>query len=506
MKLFLQKYDIYVVAFVAAILLLANLGNQYLWQDEAQTALISKTILERGLPYGTDGKNFFSQELGAEYGENYIWKWHTWFPFYIQAFFFWLFGTSNFVARLPFALFGVGSVIYTFLLAKKLFKEDKIALISVVLLLTNVGFLVLSRQARLYSPSMMLTTASLYYFIKLKDDDVSLSLSKTRLISLYFVLCTTLLFHTHYFYYATFFISIGLYLVLVERCKIKRFVLPTIISGLINLPWMIWFRDLKYQEQYHFNFNKYILFNFFKSYSYSIYRHFLSEWAIFILIFIFILITAFNFSHFKNKLFKNYQALFLLLLYSGVSIVFLCFFTPLDNFRYLGALYSSIIIIIAFLFFFVYNYNKYLSIILLSGFILMNSFGRYIYEITHDYDGPLEGITNYLNEHAQPDDVVLITYGDIPVKWYTNLRTYGGLTGEDLTPAKDADWVIYRKYTACEKDSLVKAFIDENIRFEKYKKIQLPFPDYEYENREDPLKRIFYPQKEDNVFIYKKLI
>ena len=48
MKLFLQKYDIYVVAFVAAILLLANLGNQYLWQDEAQTTLISKTILITG--------------------------------------------------------------------------------------------------------------------------------------------------------------------------------------------------------------------------------------------------------------------------------------------------------------------------------------------------------------------------------------------------------------------------------------------------------------------------
>jgi len=48
-------------------LFLANLGNQYLWQDEAQTALISKTILRHGIPLGYDGKNYFSQDCGAEF-------------------------------------------------------------------------------------------------------------------------------------------------------------------------------------------------------------------------------------------------------------------------------------------------------------------------------------------------------------------------------------------------------------------------------------------------------
>jgi phosphatidylglycerophosphate synthase len=73
---------------VSLFLFLANLGNQYLWQDEAQTAVISRTILTHGVPVGYDGKNYFSQELGSEYGKNYIWKWHTWLPFYILAAFF----------------------------------------------------------------------------------------------------------------------------------------------------------------------------------------------------------------------------------------------------------------------------------------------------------------------------------------------------------------------------------------------------------------------------------
>ena len=44
-------------------------------------------------------------KLGAEYGRNYIWKWHTWLPFYILAGFFKVLGESAFTARLPFALF-----------------------------------------------------------------------------------------------------------------------------------------------------------------------------------------------------------------------------------------------------------------------------------------------------------------------------------------------------------------------------------------------------------------
>ena len=65
---------------VAGALVLGRLDARLLWQDEAQTALVSETILEHGVPLGTDGKNFFSQEQGAEYGDGFIWRWQTWLP------------------------------------------------------------------------------------------------------------------------------------------------------------------------------------------------------------------------------------------------------------------------------------------------------------------------------------------------------------------------------------------------------------------------------------------
>ena len=148
-------------------MLLTNLGNQYMWQDEAQTSLISLTILDRGLPYGFNGKNFLSQELGIEYGEHYIWKWHTWLPFYIQAGFFKLLGTSTFTARLPFALIGMLAIWATFFFTRELWKSDKIAAAATLFLLCSVPFLALMKQARLYSPVALFTILCLWVYIRL---------------------------------------------------------------------------------------------------------------------------------------------------------------------------------------------------------------------------------------------------------------------------------------------------------------------------------------------------
>jgi len=143
-----ERFFLLLILFVSLFLFLANLGNQYLWQDEAQTALISKTILTDGVPRGYDGKNFFSQELGKEYGKNYIWKWHTWLPFYVLAFFYKLFGIGTFISRLPFALFGIGSVFLSYRLCRAMWEDKKTAFAAVVLLAVRIPFLLLSRQCR----------------------------------------------------------------------------------------------------------------------------------------------------------------------------------------------------------------------------------------------------------------------------------------------------------------------------------------------------------------------
>ena len=91
----------------AGLLLLPNLGEQYLWQDEAQTALLGRSVLLYGLPRATDGHNFFLQNTNhIECTENLTYRWQPWLPFYLVAATFAVLGESALTARLPFALFG----------------------------------------------------------------------------------------------------------------------------------------------------------------------------------------------------------------------------------------------------------------------------------------------------------------------------------------------------------------------------------------------------------------
>ncbi len=118
----------------AAIFLLARLGQRAMWQDEAQTAVLSRTVLEFGVPRGSDGRNFFSQELGAEYGNGYLWRWHTWLPFYVTAGFFRVLGATTLAARLPFALFGIATVVLLYRYAESISGDRRVAVIAAALL------------------------------------------------------------------------------------------------------------------------------------------------------------------------------------------------------------------------------------------------------------------------------------------------------------------------------------------------------------------------------------
>jgi len=111
-----------------------------------------------------------------------------------------------------------------------------------------------------------------------------------------------------------------------------------------------------------------------------------------------------------------------------------------------------------------------------------------------------------LNENGNKDDVVAITFEDMPLKFYTNMRIIGGLTGEDLTEAKEARWVITRKYTIGTFMPLVKKYLIENLSSADYERIVINYPDTAFENREDPLYHQFRTvTNEDRVVIYRKI-
>jgi len=129
--------------------------------------------------------------------------------------------------------------------------------------------------------------------------------------------------------------------------------------------------------------------------------------------------------------------------------------------------------------------------------------GNYLYEITHDLDGPIEGMVKFLQKNAKPNDRVFISYGDLPLKFYTKLEVKGGLTGEDLTEWPLPDWVIIRSFFRFGDREQLKQdaykmgdYITHIFSRAQYKEVEIPYVDYWWENIPEPRLHVFRTPKE----------
>lgn len=508
-----------IILAVSILIFFPNLSNRYLWQDEAENALVSKTILTYGFPKGYDGRNFFSQEGAVSYGKNYLWALDPWLPFYLVAASFKLFGINTFAARLPFTIFGVATVLLTFFFTRLLTGNTLLAKLATVLMLLSVPFILLSRQSRYYSLVAFLSLLSLYGYLMV--------LEKRKLGSIVFVISSILIFHSNHLFCATLLTTVCVHCWFFYTKRFKKVIVLSFAAAAINLPWLVFISGTRYTKRFPIRLFDADFFIYLKQFIHHIHFYIFPAYLLLIPLVRFFLLRA-KAGKAKTQIPGNvitYDKLTLLVIFVVITVLAISVASTEPHFRYLTQLIpvfsiitTAIIIsaikkrfktyitilftILAFFFVVDYQYQtrhpganliKYLNPL------------DYLYEITHDYDGPIEGIVKYLNENGTEDDIVAMTYGDLPIKFYTNMRVVGGWTGEDLTPAKNADWVIIRKYVLDVTDIKVAKFILENVPLETYEKIILDYPDIKWENIPSPPNHFFRTaQNEDRVVIYRK--
>jgi hypothetical protein len=105
---------------------------------------------------------------------------------------------------------------------------------------------------------------------------------------------------------------------------------------------------------------------------------------------------------------------------------------------------------------------------------------EYAYELTHDYDGPDEGIVLYLQAHAAPGDIVLTNYGELPIAFYTGLHIAGGLGTYRLEEVTNPEWIVNRR-DGPYSDELARIIAEGH-----YAAITIPYPDILWGNRPVP--------------------
>lgn len=179
------------LAGMSALLLLWGFSDKYLWQDEAQTAVLAERLLRFGRPLAYDGVNLITidqivMEDAATVDQRtadpkaaiqyYIrrgdlkpdttWRWQPWGQFIVEAASLKALGRTTFAARLPFALAGILTVVLLYWFVLNNFSSTLMAFLAALFLCFNSYWILHSRQARYYSLSSLLLVLTLMAYAR----------------------------------------------------------------------------------------------------------------------------------------------------------------------------------------------------------------------------------------------------------------------------------------------------------------------------------------------------
>jgi uncharacterized membrane protein len=139
---------IYLILILGSLLRLISL-NQSLWLDEGTTALVAKMSLG----------NIFTKFLPGDF--------HP--PLYYLILKYWtlLVGNSEIALRAPSIIFGLGTIILTYFIGKKLF-DKKVGLLAGALMATSGLAIYYSQEARMYGLAAFFVASAIYLFLEKK--------------------------------------------------------------------------------------------------------------------------------------------------------------------------------------------------------------------------------------------------------------------------------------------------------------------------------------------------
>jgi len=499
------------ILLVAVFLFFFRLDHRPFWQDEAETACLAKNVLKFGIPKAFDGINLISQEEGREFNPDYLWRWSPWLQIYVAAAAFKAGGLTTEAGRFPFALAGLASVWLVYLFVKRRFQDPAWALWSAALLALSVPFLLFSRQCRYYGLGALLVCLNLYAF---RSDWRSRFTPAALLVG-----SLALLFYTNYLLFFSYSGALLLAALLVYRRELhpSRTWKVALCTILAVLPGTALFR--LQQQAGMLDFTK-IIMNL---------EHYFAD----LLQFMIPLPVALGllwrwrpffwrrpgFSLDPEERFAIFLALIILLNILIMALI------PQQFFRYLVHLYPLVAILLGWVIIKVWHYHK-LSGVLLAVLLLFTNFLHllpmqwlgiinrpdrndvymltypnlplklYMTELIHPYPDVNASLSHFFQKSGD-GDTILVSYGDLPLQFYTSCRVLGGLQGRVPSPENPPQWVVknlisrrYREDTFTKSDDYI---LNHLALKEKYEPVVLPYPDETYGNREDPYYHHFVP-------------
>lgn len=481
-----------ILLIMASLLILVNLGDTYLYIDEANTGALAKNILKFGYPKVYDGKNFFSPFSAQSISKDMAWLEQPWLQYYIVALSLKIFGINSFAARLPLAVCGIASVYTTYLLALRLNNNSKkIALFSAAVMVLSVPFLVFSRYCRYYTLAFLLGPLMMVFYL-----DWVNSCNLKNLC--YYILTSILLFYSFYPIFVCLSFSALFFTNLYNKKNIKKLIVAEIIIMIFVLPWIIYGgigSPAGTEINPIFMLQKGILVYIWKIQAY----HFPYITLLLILLIAKVLEKK---KIIHKKISYNFNSNYVIYVGTALYIIVVAF-VPMISSQYLVGILPFIYILMAMLLLKIRQYGIAAfaitftlcfatNLLHVAPYILIEKAGLgksnielvvknpqsmvvygnqnplssyleeflnirfymfdHLYQLTHHYSTRSEGIVEYLKDNATDNDTVLSWWGEVnTLMFYTDMRViyhpYPLLEDKDmvdaiLQPVDKIDWVL----------------------------------------------------------------
>lgn len=476
-----------------ALLIFSSLAQRCLWQDEAETALLGRNIVQFGRPVAFDGVNLVSQELGAELDENKVWRWSPWIQFYLAAVSIKFLGATTFAARLPFAILGVLTIPAIYALTSALFQSRLAARFAAAFAVTSVPFLLHVRQARWYAAAYVCIA------LVLRGGQTILSgrsPRQTRLSVLQVIIFGTLLFYTNYFVAIVAMIALAFAAPLLSRDKAFLLRVWGAIAGVavLSLPGVVYYHVLSRGTggggavTGQLAFYAVALFTFLLPLPIALLLPFTRTRGVgFGVAFAAVYIAVMSFAPWRMF---RYETLLLPVTCALMGVACAWLFRRNATF---GAIVIALLVATNVLHQLPFGYMEVAGS---ESHASISPLASYAGELVNGVHDPECAVADYLKQHAKPGETLLTSYGDLPLMYYTPLHVTGGLAGAPLPPKPD--WILARTFLVSDdprKDPRPATFMRRSIDLSPYREA-LSVPDPALSNDPDPRFHLFSDPKQ----------
>jgi 4-amino-4-deoxy-L-arabinose transferase-like glycosyltransferase len=505
------------ITLLSAPLFLVGLGNTYLWQDEAQTALLARSVLQHGVPMVGQGAESLSAVMGTDAGIGGIYFQVSWLQAYLTAASFSLWGESNWAARIPFALAGWLCVPLVAWAMGRCGACRTSARLAALLVAFNVPFIVSARQARYYALTSALVLMATGAYAGLARNTTArfaaFAIAASLLVLSFDITAVGVLG------------ALALHRLITGRSFRDRFEPRFWIAWGAAFVVLIGWIAMSFtapSRQAHSGLGALVnRFRYGTSYYIGQYNaHVIPLPVLLTLGLLWVRGTTPD----DGTRAGNRHAAGLL---SVVAVGAICgaMLSPFRFFRYavpalpivlalcaIGltalaggrrlrqALAAAIVVaVVTSTAPFVWSHRLMTWMARMSGLVTVRSrvveyrvpLAQLLGELRDPPRGPIAAVVEYLQTHAGPNDVVVTSYGELPLRFHTRLTVYGGETAQVPPAGVSANWLWRRHLGSYREVRASEEWIDKELSNSSYVPIELPTVDRRWENREDPEEHIF---------------